>query len=350
MGAEKDRQRPAVTVIVPNWNGQALLEACLEALRRQTLPPTEVILVDNGSTDGSIELVKTRYPEVQILPYPQNRGFSVAVNAGIRRAKGAYVALLNNDTRVDPGWLQASVEALESNREFGVCAPKMLNYFSPAYIDAIGVGCIAGAFGYSIGAFELDQGQYDAPIEVFGACAGAAVYRREVFELVGEFDEEFFAYYEDVDWDFRARATGVRCLYVPSAVVYHMRGGSIPEERQAWRLRLAARNRWYVIFKNLPARLILAALPKIAAYEALWAIQLARRGQMRPYLRGILDAIAGLPAMLRKRRQIQRGRRVSMRELRHSIALAERMVLESLARRPLSPLARRLLRLARLLG
>lgn len=339
-----------MSVIVPNWNGRALLEECLEALRRQTLQPAEVILVDNGSTDGSLEFVGGRYPDVRIIGFPQNHGFSAAINAGLGRAQGAYIALLNNDTRADPRWIEASVAALESHGEFGVCAAKMLSYFSPDAIDAIGVGCIAGAFGYSIGAFEIDRGQYDSPREVFGACAGAAVYRREVFELVGTFDEDFFAYYEDLDWNFRARAAGVRCLYVPSAVVYHMRGGSIPEERQVWRLRLAARNRWYVIVKNLPVRLVLAALPKIVVYEALWAMLLARRGQLRPYLRGIRDAVMGLPAMLRKRRQIQRARRVSVRELRHSIALAERMVLESLARRPLSPLARRLLRLARLLG
>lgn len=320
-------------MIIPNWNGESLLPACLGSLRRQSLQDFEVILVDNGSTDRSVEVARARVPALRVIRFPENRGFSAGVNAGIRQARGREIALLNSDVEADPEWLEALVKALDSHPEVSACASRMLSSRDRSRLDGVGIGCLAGGIGYPIGSHEPTDGQYAYPFEVLGPCAGAALYRRELFDTVGLFDEEFFAYHEDVDLSLRAQWAGLRSLYVPSAVAYHVGGGSTGGTMNALIARLSTKNRYWVVLKNLPASMILRALPGMLCYEAFWIRRLTARGLLGAYIRGLREAMGQLRGMLAKRREIRRRRRVTVARFRRALLASERMVLESLARR-----------------
>jgi GT2 family glycosyltransferase len=297
-------------VVIPNWNGQRFLETCLQALRRQTLRDFEVLLVDNASRDESVAYTISRFPEVRVEKLKRNVGFAGAVNTGIRVAGGRYVALLNNDTEADPRWLEELVGTMEAHPELGSAASKMLDFRERTLIDGIGDGLSWYLRPYKIGCLERDRGQYDAPRPVFGACAGAAIYRREAFDTVGLFDEDFFAYLEDVDWSFRAQLAGFPCRTVPSAVVYHI--GSATSGRESPFVHyLTHRNRVYLLAKNVPLPLMRRHGTKVAraiAQEFSWN---SPEENYRTILRAHAAACLGLGRALRKRRQVQRLRRVS---------------------------------------
>src|SRR3712207_6126046 len=213
---------PRVTVVVPNWNGERFLSTCFGSLRLQSYTDFETVLVDNGSTDGSVAFVNRNFSEVRVLPLPENRGFSAAVNAGILSSDAEYVALLNNDTESDPGWLQAAVEAADAYPEAGFFASKLVVFDDRRILDGAGDVLRRSGLPYRLGHGEPDRGQYDEAAFVFGACAGAAMYRRGMLDDIGLFDEDFFANCEDGDLSFRAQLAGYRCLYVPGSVVYHV--------------------------------------------------------------------------------------------------------------------------------
>ncbi len=324
---------PNVSVVIPNWNGECLLPACLTSLRSQSFEDFEVILVDNGSTDRSVEVAQAQIPDLRVIQFPENRGFSRAVNEGIRAARGQHIALLNSDVELDPEWLQALTKTLDSHPEIMACASKMVNARDRRFLDGVGIGCLAGGIGYPIGSHERDEGQYAYPFEVLGPSAGAALYRRELFQIVGLFDEQFFAYHEDVDLCLQAQWAGLRCLYVPSAVAYHVGGGSTGGAMNAFIARLSTKNRYWVVLKNLPVRMFFRSLPGILCYEAVWIPRLAARGLLAAYLRGLRDALTELPGIWSKRREIQRRRAVPVAQFRRAVADSERMVLDSLARR-----------------
>ena len=204
-----------ISVIIPNFNGQRFLKTCLDSLRKQSYQDFEVIVVDNGSTDGSIKYIAENYPEVRIIPLIKNFGFSRAVNEGIKVSRGKYIALLNNDTEADPEWLKELYYALERNPELGFCASRMINYYHRDILDGAG-----DCFPRSCRPFKRAIGNegYNITKLVFGASAGAALYKKELFETVGYFDEDFFAYFEDVDLSLRAQLLGFKCLYVSTAI------------------------------------------------------------------------------------------------------------------------------------
>ena len=310
-----------------------MLPGCLGSLRRQSFQEFELILVDNGSTDRSLEVARAVIPELRLIQFPENLGFSRAVNAGIRAARGQQIALLNSDVELDPEWLQALVTALDTHPEVGACASKMVQARDRQLLDGIGIGCLAGGIGYPIGTDEPDQGQYAYPTDVLGPCAGAALYRRKFFDTVGLFDEEFFAYHEDVDLTLRAQWAGLRCLFVPSAVAYHVGGGSTGGSMNALIARLSTKNRYWVVVKNLPASMILRSLPGILCYEAFWIQRLAARRLLPAYAQGLREAAGQLRRMWAKRRALQRQRQVSVAAFCTAVRASERMVLESLARR-----------------
>lgn len=250
---------PGVAVIIPNWNGAEHLPECLESLQAQTFTAFETLVVDNGSSDRSLALLAQRYPGVRVLELGHNTGFSGAVNAGIRATSTEYTVLLNNDTRAEPRWLACLVEAMddEPGASFGAC--KMLRYDPPHLIDAAGDRySLWRGSGINIGIGE-PRDHYDQPAWVFGACAGAAIYRRSLFDDIGLFDEDFFLTFEDVDFDLRAQVAGHRCLYVPDAIVYHKRGASTDTQSSNVEAR-AIRNLIWVGGKNLPTILFLCWL------------------------------------------------------------------------------------------
>ena len=305
---------PLVSVIVLNWNGKRFLDDCLTALRQQTLRDFEVIVVDSGSTDGSAEYVRQTFPESRVIALPENRGFCGGNNAGIRAAQGRYIALLNNDTRADPHWLAELVESLDARPQVGFCACKILLWDRPQTLDAAGDVFYPWGIAGKRGAGRPDGPVYALPAYVFGACAGAALYRRTMLDDIGLLDEDFFAYDEDVDLSFRAQLRGYRCLYVPMAMVWHHRRGTTGlASTEA--LYLSRRNAFYVLLKDMPAALLLALLPLIVGYHFLGDLRHALSGQGRAVWRARADGWRCLRPLLARRRDIQAKRTVSLRYL-----------------------------------
>ena len=293
-----------VSVVIPTWNGRDLLEAALASLREQRFRDFEVVVVDNGSTDGTAEHVRASHPEAEVLALPQNQGFAGAVNAGIGRAQGEYVALLNNDMELDRGWLAELVAALDADPRAGSAASKLRMLREPGILD--GAGDVVTWYGatWRRGHGEPDRGQYDEPGVVASPCAGAALYRRRALEEVGSFDERFFAYLEDADWGLRAQRAGWRCLWVPSAVAYHL-GGATSRRMGDLETELIARNTLALVLKSFPAGRLLAWSPLIAAYQALVLGRAVRAGTWGAVLRGWGAAIRHLPGTLRARREVR---------------------------------------------
>ena len=327
-----------VTVVVPNWNGERFLSTCLGSLRRQSFESFETVLVDNGSADASVTLAGRTFPEVRVLPLPENRGFSAAVNAGIRASDAAYVALLNNDTEVDPGWLEALVRAADSHPEAGLFASKLVDFYDRRILDGAGDVLRRSGLPYRLGHGEVDRGQYDETAFVFGACAGAALYRRSMLDEIGLFDEDFFANCEDGDLSFRAQLAGYRCLFVPGSVVYHM-GSATFGKRSPTSTRLGTRNSLCMLVKNLPTPLVPGFLPFFAAGQLSRLIVTASTSTLGAHLRGLAGALRLLPLMLRKRREIQKRRQVPIGYIKELLKESSRAAGVSLRRR-LTHLAR----------
>lgn len=297
------------TVVIVNWNGRRHLEGCLKALARQTLPAFEVVVVDNGSTDGSTELVRDRFPWVRLLVNDSNRGFAAGNNTGIEASGAPFVATLNNDTVPSDGWLERLLEPARVDGTVGMVASKMLFADRPGVVNSAGIAIDRVGIAWDRLGGEPDQ-PGSTEEEVFGPCAGAALYRRAMLDEIGLFDEEFFAYLEDVDLAWRARLAGWRCIYQPAAVVSHAHSAT-GIEGSPFKSYHLGRNKIWCIARNYPWPHLLGWLPAIAAYDlAAVAYGLAARGDLAA-LRGRLAGLAGIPRQMSKRRKIQGGRRVS---------------------------------------
>jgi GT2 family glycosyltransferase len=231
------------------------LGPCLNALRAQSFREFQAVLVDNGSTDGSIEYVEEQFPEVHVIALPENLGFCGGNNLGIKATSGEYVALLNNDTEVTPEWLRALVTAIESHPQVGFCASKMVRLSDRVTLDTAGDIFYTHGVGGKRGAGEPVT-QYMKSERVFGACAGAALYRRLMLDKIGLLDEDFFAVDEDIDLSFRANLRGYQCQYVPDAIVYHHVSGSFGT-LTGNSIRRVRRNMLEALIKNMPTPLLL---------------------------------------------------------------------------------------------
>jgi hypothetical protein len=312
----------AITVIIPNYNGAALLPPCLDSLLRQRRPPAAVFVVDNGSRDLSRDLALRHPLRPTLIAFPENRGFAAAVNAGIRAAETPAVALLNNDAIADPRWLEAGARGINRFPEADLFASLILRRNARDRVDSAGDTLARDGRPRPLGREDRAAG-YTQVREVFSASAGAAFFRRRLFAEAGLFDESFFAYLEDVDLGFRARLLGHRCLFLPEAVVYHQgaataladRPGTRPEESSR-RVRWIARNKIFVLGQNLPGRWLLSWSPGIAAglcrsaaYHGL------RSGQFAPFVAGTLEGLARLPGRCSRRRSLHRRRRVRLADL-----------------------------------
>jgi GT2 family glycosyltransferase len=314
-------RHPAVAVVIPNWNGCRFLAACFDSLRAQRYRDFEVILVDNGSRDDSVTFTRGHYPEVRIVSLPENLGFAAGVNRGITAARGRYVALLNNDTEVDPDWLGELVRVLEENPTAASAASKILEHEAGRrdHLYSIGDALTADGCPRRIGAGESDHGQWDGVREVFGACAGAALYRRSVLDEIGLLDEAFFAYLEDGDWALRARLAGYVCLAVSSAVVYHV-GSATTGVGSPLLFRLGTRNRVRLVLKNYPAPWLIRYAPAILAAHARLIVRSALKGRLAPVLQGYGGALLQLPDTLRERCRVQGLRRAPEAAVRAALA------------------------------
>jgi len=311
-----------VSVVIVNWNGRRYLEGCLSSVLAQTHPAFEVVLVDNASTDGSVELVARRFPEVRILRNERNLGFAAGSNIGIRATSGECVATLNNDAQADSRWLEELVAAMQGQEMVGMAASKMLFAHRPEVINSTGICLDPAGIAWDRRGGEWDAAEESRPIEVFGPCAGAALYRRAMLDQVGLFDEDFFCYLEDVDLAWRARLMGWRCLYVPTARVYHVHSGT-GQEGSPFKNYLLGRNKVWTIIKNYPSPELFLFLPIILAYD-LGSIPytLLARGDASA-LRGRLAALGRLPHFWQKRREVQRRRTVPFAALAEHLSPLE---------------------------
>lgn len=305
-----------VAVVIPSWNGAHLLDACLLSLREQSSPAFSVIVVDNGSTDGSRELLRDHHADVTVVALPRNRGFAGGVNAGIRVAirEGAdMVALLNNDAVADPGWLAALVAAADSHPEAGVVTGKLL-LADGAHVDCAGEGMSVWGMPYPRGRGEVDKGQYEVAEGVFAATGGASLYRVSMLLEVGLFDERFFAYLEDIDLSFRARLRGWDVRYIPGAVARH-RMGATSATLPGFTYRHTLRNLTLLYCKDMPAALWWRHLPRFLVEWALIASSGLRRGQVAAFATAVGGTARHLPPTLRARRHVQRRRLVGEEEI-----------------------------------
>ncbi len=299
-----------VSIVIPNWNGVPHLPTCLDSLRRQTYPHVEVIVADNGSTDGSLELLTRDYPEVQVLALGENRGFTGACNAGMRAARGEYIVLLNNDTETDPHWVGEIVAAFRRHPRAGIVASKMLLFDRRDIFHTAGdLYRVDGTPG-NRGVWQKDEGQYEREEYVFGANGGSAACRRAMLNRIGLLDEDFFYSCEDVDLAWRAQLTGWRCVYAPRAVVYHKlsaTGGGVTASFYD------GRNFIYVLVKDYPAdlwRIYWRDVLRAQLRVTMEALRAWRGAAARARLRGQLTGLLGVPRMLRKRAAVQRSRTV----------------------------------------
>jgi hypothetical protein len=322
-----------VTVVIPNWNGERFLKPCLSSLRDQFFEDFETLLVDNGSTDGSLDFVTEHFPEVKTISLGENRGFSRAVNAGIRASGTELVALLNNDTEQDPGWLEALVRAADDHPEAGLFASKLVNFHDRRVLDGAGDAMRLSGLPYRLGHGERDRGRFERAGYAFGACAAAALYRKGMLDEVGLFDEDFVSYCEDGDLSFRAQLAGYRCFYVPGAVVYHMGSASIGGKRSPTATRLGTRNSFSLLVKNLPLSMVPHILPFFVTGQLARLLTAAATGSLRAHLEGLASAWRHLPLMIKKRTEIQSKKRIPDAEVRRLLRESSLAATASIARR-----------------
>jgi GT2 family glycosyltransferase len=311
-----------ITVIIPSWNRRELLRHCLRSLERQTVRP-RVLVVDNGSDDGTTEMVASRFPEFACLALDANRGFAVAANRALDRVETPFAALLNNDTEADPGWVEAGLNALRDHGGHAFFASRMVNFFDRTVLDGAGDCYTRGGLALKRG-FGEPVDRYSRAEEVLGASAGAAFYRMDLFRTIGGFDEDYVIYLEDVDLSLRAQLRGLRCLYIPEAVVHHMEAASDREWRgpvQTGRKRAhysfdrvfwITRNRWQLMVTYQPAR----NLPRLVqGWTRSLLFHSIKVGHLGAFLRGLAAGMSMTGKARLKRRRMREQRILSDRQL-----------------------------------
>ena len=280
-----------VSVVIPNFNGIAFLDSVLASLEGQTLSNFEVILVDNGSTDGSCSFVTANYPWVHLIELSENFGFCGAVNAGIRAAKAPYVLLLNNDTEVKEDFVEEMLAAIRRHKNAFSCGARMVQYHDRDKLDDVGNYYCALGWSFARGRGK-DIHAYETEDRIFSACAGAAIYRKKILEKIGYFDEEHFAYLEDTDIGYRARIYGYENWYAPKAIVYHVGSGTSGSRYNQFKTRYSSRNNIYLIYKNMPLLQIILNLPFLVTGFLVKFLFFAVKGMGKEYAAGIKNGFS----------------------------------------------------------
>ena len=319
---------PLLSVIIPNWNGRRFLEECIDSLKGQTFQDFETILVDNGSTDGSADFAQERYGEfLRILRNKENLGFAGGNNVGIRMARGEYIVLLNNDTAADPYWLEELVKAARFDPAIGMWGSKVCSYDQRDRIDGVGELIYWDGLCRARGQYEKDRGAYPTE-EIFFPQGCGAMYRKSLFDGIGLFDEDFFAYADDSDIGIRARLAGWKCLFVPDAVIYHKSSGTAGQHSPL-KAFYVERNRFWLTIKYFPSPLLFLSIFFTLyrfAFQAYGA--LTHRGAAGRFteiyspvelvlilLKAYGSGISHLPRMWKKRRMLRPLRKVSYGEI-----------------------------------
>lgn len=300
------------SVIIPNWNGKELLSDCLHSLSCQSYADFEIIVVDNGSTDGSVEYLKTVFPKVQVISLDKNYGFAKAINEGVNVSLSAYVVFLNNDTQVDKDWLKNLVATAKKYTQAISISSKLLNFYDHKIIDGVGILINEVGQARSIGWKETDEGQYEDLTYIFGATGGAALFKRDDFIKVGMFDENYFMYSEEVDFAFRAQFLGYKSVCCLKAVVYHKHKATSskrPQHLEYWQFK----NMTQTIIKDFPTTLILKDWRwlKILLVHLNTVIYQLKNGYIWPPMVTEAWLILHLPQLLWRRHKIQSSKKVS---------------------------------------
>ena len=285
--------------MIPNYNGMAYLESCLRALLADDAK-AEILVVDNGSTDGSRELAEEKFPQVRVIALQQNYGFCRACNEGIRAASAPYVILLNNDTEVLPGFTKALAAALHADKRIFSAGAKMIQLYHRDKIDDAGDFYCALGWAFARGKDKPAE-YYEQQDEIFAACGGAAIYRKAVLEKIGYLDEAHFAYLEDMDLGYRAKIAGYRNVFVPAAKVLHAGSGTSGSRHNAFKVALSSRNSVYLVYKNMPFLQILLNMPFLLSGFGLKFMFFLSKGLGGVYIRGIFRGLR----MCRKDRKVK---------------------------------------------
>jgi GT2 family glycosyltransferase len=310
---------PSLTVALATYNGRALLEIALASLATQSFRDFRTIVVDDGSTDGTAAWLAEQWPDVQLIAHPTNRGVTATLNTGLRASRSPFVCLLNNDVELDRDCLGELMRALREHPDAGSATPKLLAFYDREILDGAGDTFHWGGTGWRRGHGERDIGQYDRPQPIFAACAGVAIYTRTALDTVGLLDEDFFAFYEDVDWSFRAQLAGFACRYVPTAVAYHIGSATLGKGETDFTRYHTWRNGIWVVMKDYPLPVLLWQLPRLVLHQVDNFVVAVRERKLALLWRVWRDAVRALPKVLLKRAAVQRTRRVSLKQLAASV-------------------------------
>jgi GT2 family glycosyltransferase len=329
-------ERPLISIVIPNYNGAACLEACLQPLLRQTYSRMEILVVDNASRDPSIEVVRRVAREARILPLPGNSGFAAAVNHGVAAANGEWIAVLNNDTEAAPDWLAQCAAAIGRHPDASFLACRILDYRRRDRIYSAGDCFLRAGIGYRRGQDRPDGEEYRRETRIFSACGCAALFRTGALKAAHGFDGEFFAYLEDVELGLRMQAAGAQGYYVPDAVVYHIGGATSGGEFAPMVVRLRTRNAILLILQGLPGRILWRCLPMILAAQLVWLGRVLVHRRFLSYLLGLAAIIPLAPERIRYRIGVRRVWRKSSRRLWHAILESEAIARRDFSRGQIS--------------
>jgi GT2 family glycosyltransferase len=305
-----------LAVALASYNGRHLLETVLPSLAAQRFRDFRVVVVDDASTDGTVDWLAAEWPDVEVIPLENNGGVTAALNVCLRATAGdQLVALFNNDMELEPDCLGELVAAMNAHSDAGSATPKLLDFHDRGVLDGAGDVFFWQGTGWRRGHGEPDRGQYDTAQPIFGACGGAAVYRRDALDRVGPFDETFFAFFEDVDWALRAQLAGFSCRYVPTAVAYHMGSATLGKGLTDFTRYHLWRNSIWLICKDYPASALIRHAPALLRVQVANFAVAVRDRRVNIWFLALRDALAALPSVRDRRRAVQRTRTRSVAEL-----------------------------------
>ncbi|MCO4781251.1 MAG: glycosyltransferase [Candidatus Cloacimonetes bacterium] len=309
-----NQKDPLVSVIIPNFNGEAFLRNAVHSIVHQTWKNTEIIVVDNNSSDKSISIIKNEFPDVKVMSLNSNTGFAAAVNTGVRVAQGDYISFFNNDAQAKPNWIETLINAIKNEDEIGFAASRVLSQHDTRLIDSAGDGITSSGKCFNIGNANLDSPQFSKQRWVFGATGAASFYKKTALLEAGELDEDFYMYLEDVDLSFRLQTLGYKCLYVPEAVVTHI-GSATANSYPGLKTYYLSRNLISLLVKNVPKSLIkLNFIPFLGHLFYMFFYQLLINREPVSFVRGLYHGIQMIESNIRKRKIILGGRRITDEE------------------------------------
>jgi len=297
MGTDKNIK---ISIIIPNYNGEKYLKKCIDSVYKSDIDCFELIVVDNGSSDKSLELIRKNYPHIKLIKFDKNTGFAVACNEGIKQSQGEFIFLLNNDVELKRNCISSLYNYLIKNEGIHSASPKMLMADKQSFIDAAGDGLTVGGAAYNRGHNVEDKGQFNKEEIIFGVCAGAAMYRKDLFDKIGLFDKDYFAYMEDVDFNLRANLCGYKAVYVPQAVCYH-KGNATFGYYSSKHVFYTNRNNVFFILKYYSFNWIVKHFSEIINHQIKMARLFSGTGRGWAFFKSRISAIIKLPKMIVKR-------------------------------------------------